>query len=155
MLRRYFAIFTFTLLPTLWLACDETPDGCEEAKTAMERLIFDVCNEPPYVNTPFCACCVTNQFFSVSSDCTCRGLNFNSDTCYYAKNEQAMPQARDAVQYANNICNQRRVTVPFLDASPSSECQGGILDGSGGSGPTTTSPTTISADTTASAGGSD
>src|SRR5262245_24734674 len=117
MLLRYWALAAFAVLPALWVACDETPSGCEDAKKSIETQIkMSVCSDPNYAGSSFCTCCVTNGFYSVSDDCTCRALVFDTDTCYYAVGDQALPQAQDAVEYANSICQGRTVGVPYVDA---------------------------------------
>ena len=37
----YFAITCFALTPALWIACTEEPNGCENAKTSIEKQIKD------------------------------------------------------------------------------------------------------------------
>jgi hypothetical protein len=128
---RYLALAAFAGVAALWVACDETPSGCEDAKNATETLIQEICQEPAYAGTPFCSCCVANQFFSVSNDCTCRGLEFNTDACYFAIGDQAKPQTRDAVEFANSICKGRLVGVPSLEAA-TQQCKAAGESGSGG-----------------------
>lgn len=148
---RYFALATFTTLPAIWAACDETPNGCEDAKGSIETQIKeDVCADPAYAGSPFCTCCVAHGYYSVSNDCTCRPLLFDTAECYFAVGAQAMPQARAAVEYANSICSGRDVIVPDLDAgaapcfppsmtTSSSTSSSSGIQGAGGAGMTTNS----------------
>jgi hypothetical protein len=115
---RYVAVAVVAMMPALWVGCDEVPNGCEEAKQSIEDLLrTSICSEPPYVNSPFCVCCVANGFYAMDADCTCRALEFDVSACYYAKDEQAKPQARAAVEYANQLCTDRTVNVPYLDGA--------------------------------------
>lgn len=111
-----FAILVcLALVLGLAAACEETPNGCEEAKKDVEALMDEICAEPSYAGTAFCACCVANRLYSVGNDCSCRGLLFDAEACYFARGDQAKPQVREAVEFANEICEGREVTLPAAD----------------------------------------
>jgi len=94
------------------VACDQA-DGCEEAKHAIEPMVKQVCQELPYVNSPFCGCCVANGFYSVDNDCGCRALALDTGACFYATDDQARPQVRAAIEFANAICSVRKPVLPW------------------------------------------
>jgi hypothetical protein len=156
MKRQYVALAAALLAPSLWIACDETPNGCDAAKTSIEGQIESICTEAGYAASPFCACCVANLLYSMTDDCTCRELNFDTDTCYYATGAQADPGVRDAIEYANSICLGRLVSVPHLDAGLGAampQCKLAEPTGTGGGGTTTVSSASSSASGTAGPGG--
>src|SRR5690242_17215825 len=121
-LRISVLLVTLVIMSSVWAACDETPSGCTDARMAMQNSIADACNDPAYATTPFCSCCVQNKYFSVTNDCVCRALQFDTDTCYYSADAEADPMVRDAIEFANSICKDRLVNVPSLDASMG-QCQ--------------------------------
>ncbi|WP_437291796.1 hypothetical protein [Sorangium sp. So ce406] len=103
----HFTVAALMMLSASSVACDESANGCEDAKTDIENTIKSICDEPAYAGTPFCSCCVAEELYSVDDECRCQALNFDVDACYYSRGDQAKPQAREAVEYANSICKGR------------------------------------------------
>ncbi|WP_437899286.1 hypothetical protein [Sorangium sp. So ce124] len=143
-LRLVAALATSAGIAAVTSACDQ-PSGCDDAKKETELVLKDVCQDPAYQNTPFCACCVKNDFYSVDNECGCRGLNFDADACYFRTAADARPAARQAIEFANSICEER--TPTFLDgsgenqqcgasraASSSSQASSSSAEGAGGAG---------------------
>ncbi|WP_437328823.1 hypothetical protein [Sorangium sp. So ce381] len=142
-LRLVAALATFAGLAAATSACDQ-PSGCDDAKSEIETTLKDVCKDPAYQNTPFCTCCVSNDFYSVDNECGCRGLNFDAEACYFRTADEARPAARQAIEFANSICEER--TPTFLNrngesqqcgasraASSSSQASSSSAGGAGGS----------------------
>jgi len=121
------AIFAGLTLALLTTSCDLS-NGCEEAMTAIETEIQSICQEAAYKGSPFCVCCVQNRLLSVDDTCSCRGLIFDTEECYYATDNQAAPQARAAVAFANNVCTNRAPLVPLADAG-SPQCTVEVNEG--------------------------
>jgi hypothetical protein len=147
MMLRYLALATVVVLPALPVACDESANGCEDAKTSFEVQLKTLCGDPAYAGSPFCACCVANGFYSVADDCTCRVLSFDADACYFATDVEALPSLRSAVDYASSICQGRKAGVPYADAGTlGAQC-------TAGNGATTSSSSSSSSSSASSSSG--
>jgi hypothetical protein len=93
--------------------------NCEQATTAVESSIRTVCEGPEFRNSPFCACCVPNGYYSIDDTCQCQPLIFDTNFCLYDGTEAGYPAVADAVSYAASVCQDRGVSVPYIDVNTS------------------------------------
>lgn len=97
------------LLNCTWLV-NGCENGCDDATTAMEKSIKEVCNEAAFDGNPFCACCVPNGFFSIDDTCNCQPLVLDADFCFYDGEASGHPSVRKALVHAAEVCKDRTVT---------------------------------------------
>jgi hypothetical protein len=85
----------------------------------MEKSIQAVCAEADFVNSPFCQCCVPNGYYSISDSCQCTQLILDTDFCWYDGSEAGYPAVSNALAFASNVCQDRAISVPYVDVNTS------------------------------------
>jgi hypothetical protein len=88
----------------------KSDNGCEAARATIVKAMEDVCNQRDagYGSSQFCRTCVDHGYFSTSGPgaCRCERLTFDQDFCSAAANEQALPEVRSAIDFADRSCAQ-------------------------------------------------
>jgi hypothetical protein len=103
------------------MGCKDNAVQCATALADTQRGIAQLCQLNTYRPSQFCRICVPNGFYSVDDSCTCGSLTFDTDYCYYAVDDAATPDLRNALDYAVQVCSNRSAKLPYscaeLDAT--------------------------------------
>ena len=79
----------------------------------MQASISQVCTEPEFKGTAFCACCVPNHYFSIDDTCACKPLVLDADFCFFDPSAGGYPAVRTALVHAASVCANRTVSLPY------------------------------------------
>jgi len=120
-MTRYCLALILVLFVPAFQGCEPS---CEDARGRMIELINIACEEEAFSNNPVCSTCRERKYYSIDDTCTCRVLNFDKDQCYYADSKEAgLPDVREALLHAEDVCADREVTFPDEGAGGASEME--------------------------------
>lgn len=94
--------------------------GCEDARNQMIASMTTICGESAYSTSQFCQICFKNGYYATTgpADCRCSRLTFEQDACLYATGNDALSGVRDAIDWADSVCNT--FSLPGVDAGSAS-----------------------------------